>query len=241
MKKLFFFMILVSSMSITLSQNKKLTLYYHDSTRVINIAGLDSMTVFICGASKVKYGGKDYNTVLIGNQCWLKENLDIGTMISSEIHSTNNSIIEKYCYDNLTANCDIYGGLYQWDEVMQYVQTEGAQGICPEGWHIPTLAEFQTLSSTVGGDGNALKAIGQGHDGGAGTNTSGFSALLGGNKEYYYHWTFMHLTMRGHFWSSSLENIEYVHRIWLWDDRSTISPGISPVFTLGFSVRCIKD
>jgi uncharacterized protein (TIGR02145 family) len=150
-------------------------------------------------------------------------------------------MIEKYCYDNLPANCDTYGGLYQWNEAMQYVQTEGAQGICPEGWHIPTLAEFQTLSSTVGGDGNALKAIGQGHDGGAGTNTSGFSALLGGNKEYYYHWTFMHLTMRGHFWSSSLENIEYVHRIWLWDDRSTISPGISPVFTLGFSVRCIKD
>ncbi|MGB5530564.1 MAG: FISUMP domain-containing protein [Ignavibacteriaceae bacterium] len=198
------------------------------------------MSIFICGASKVKYGGKDYNTVLIGDQCWLKENLDVGTMINSTIHSTNDSIIEKYCYDNLPANCDTYGGLYQWNEAMQYVQTEGAQGICPEGWHIPTEVEFNDLYSAVGGDGNAIKAIGQGSGSGAGTNTSGFSALLGGNKETSS--SFMHLLMRGHFWSSSLRvSDSYVYRIYLWDDRPDISPFRSPVATYGFSVRCIKN
>lgn len=242
MKKIFYFIIALSITNICIAQNKKLTLYYPDSTRVVNISGLDSMTIFICGASKVRYGGKDYNTVLIGSQCWLKENLDIGTMISSEIHSTNNSIIEKYCYSNLPANCNTYGGLYQWNEAMQYVQTEGAQGICPTGWHIPSQTDIETLISSASGNGNLLKAANQGYGSGVGTDFFGFSALLGGNKEYIQYWTFMHLTMRGHFWSSSLRVTDsYVYRIFLWDDRPDISPFWSSVFTLGFSVRCIKD
>ncbi len=135
-----------------------------------------------CGTLTVDYEGKTYNTVLIGSQCWLKENLDIGTMVTGVTDQTDNATIEKYCYNDDPANCDIYGGLYQWDEAMQYSTSPGAQGICPTGWHISTLAEFQTLSSAVGGDGNALKAIGQGSGGGEGTNTSGFSALLAGYR-----------------------------------------------------------
>ncbi|MGB5289525.1 MAG: FISUMP domain-containing protein [Ignavibacteriaceae bacterium] len=241
MKKIFSLIVVLFLIDSISAQHKTLTLYYpNDSTNVISISNIDSMSIFICGASKVKYGGKDYNTVLIGDQCWLKENLDVGTMINSTIHSTNDSIIEKYCYDNLPANCDTYGGLYQWNEAMQYVQTEGAQGICPEGWHIPTEVEFNDLYSAVGGDGNAIKAIGQGSGSGAGTNTSGFSALLGGNKETSS--SFMHLLMRGHFWSSSLRvSDSYVYRIYLWDDRPDISPFRSPVATYGFSVRCIKN
>lgn len=243
MKNFTYLIILIMLISETPAQHKTLTVYYSGgSTDVVNLTNTDSIVIFICGASKVNYGGQAYNTVLIGNQCWLKENLDIGTMISSEIHSIDNSIVEKYCYDNNPANCDTYGGLYQWNEAMQYVQTEGAQGICPEGWHIPTEVEFNDLYSSVGGDGNAIKAIGQGYGSGAGTDTSGFSALLGGNKEYSAYWTFMHLTMRGHFWSSSLRvSDSYVYRIFLWDDRPDISPFQSNVFTLGFSVRCIKD
>ncbi|HSW54316.1 MAG TPA: FISUMP domain-containing protein [Ignavibacteriaceae bacterium] len=241
MKKIFYLTVILSMMSILSAQHKTLTLYYpNDSTNVVSISDLDSMSIFICGASKVNYGGKDYNTVLIGNQCWLKENLDVGTMINSTIHSTNDSIIEKYCYGNNPANCDTYGGLYQWNEAMQYVQTEGAQGICPEGWHIPTEVEFNDLYSVVGGNGNAIKAIGQGSGSGAGTNTSGFSALLAGNKETSS--SFMHLLMRGHFWSSSLRvSDSYVYRIYLWDDRPDFSPFRSPVATYGFSVRCIKN
>jgi uncharacterized protein (TIGR02145 family) len=81
----------------------------------------------------------------IGTQCWLKENLDAGTMILESQSASNNSIIGKYCYNDSLQNCITYGGLYKWDEVMQYVATEGTQGICPIGWHIQTIAEFQTL------------------------------------------------------------------------------------------------
>ncbi|MCB9250262.1 MAG: hypothetical protein H6613_17780 [Ignavibacteriales bacterium] len=55
--------------------------------------------------------------------------------------------------------------------------------MCPNGWHIPSRSEFETLKNEVGSDGNALKAIGEGNGNGLGTNTSGFSALLSSNRE----------------------------------------------------------
>ncbi len=102
-----------------------------------------------CG-NTLDYEGKTYNTVQIGSQCWLKENLDVGTMIQGSDTSKDNGIIEKYCYNNDTENCTAYGGLYQWNEAMQYNITAGTKGICPQTWHVPTLTEFQTLNTTVG-------------------------------------------------------------------------------------------
>ena len=89
--------------------------------------------------------GNVYNTVLIGNQCWMKEILKTGTMINSEDEMEDNNVIEKYCYDNNPINCETYGGLYQWNEIMQYKTTEGIQGICPSGWHIPTHDDWMEL------------------------------------------------------------------------------------------------
>src|SRR4030042_6749113 len=97
--------------------------------------------------STITYEGKTYHIIQIGNQFCLKENLDVGTMIQGNQDASNNGTIEKYCYDNDPANCTIHGGLYQWNEAMQYNSIEGGQGICPDGWHIPTFAEFQTLES----------------------------------------------------------------------------------------------
>jgi uncharacterized protein (TIGR02145 family) len=241
MKKIFYSLVVLIMISTLSAQNKKLTLYYPDSTRIINIDGLDSMTVFICGASKVSYGGKDYNTVLIGNQCWLKENLDIGTMINGGSNQGNNSVVEKYCYNNDPTNCNAYGGLYSWEEAMLYVAIEGAQGICPDGWHIPKLDDFNELNAAVSGDGNSIKAVGQGSGSGAGTNTFGFSALLAGyrNPGGY----FGELTLHTHFWSSKREAIvtSLANHIYLWDDRANISFHVGEYSTYGFSVRCIKD
>jgi uncharacterized protein (TIGR02145 family) len=238
MKKIFYLIIIALTFCVTFAQNKKLTLYYPDSTRVINIAELDSMTIFICGASKVSYGGKAYNTVLIGNQCWLKENLDIGTMIPVGSDQSNNSILEKYCFNNSQDSCSKYGGLYMWKEAMQYSTTEGIKGICPEGWHIPTLSEFNTFYSAVGGDGNSIKALGQGYGGGAGTNTTGFSAMLGGIREY--NRTFKEFNAHTHFWGST-GTTNQAHQIYLWADNNSISFHYGDITVLGFSVRCIKD
>ena len=190
------------------------------------------------GTPTVTYLGKTYNTVQIGNQCWLKENLDVGIMILGVDTSKNNGLIEKYCYNNDTNNCNTYGGLYQWNEAMQYVTTEGTQGICPNGWHIPTSAEFQSLSTTVGANGNALKAIGQGSGVGIGTDASGFSALLSGymasNGAYSY------LNINAHFWSSTQSGLANANLMGLlYSDTIIYLHGFYK--TYGFCVRCVND
>ncbi len=186
-----------------------------------------------CGVATVSYSGKTYNTVQIGNQCWLKENLDVGTRIDGSLNQTNNggsNEIEKYCYDDDDANCTTYGGLYQWNEAMQYVTTEGTQGICPSGWHIPTLAEFTTLKSEVSDDGNALKA--------GGTNTSGFSALLAGNRND--NGLFGGLEGIAYFWSSTEYDEPSVYNLHLTGNNSSITLSENQKIN-GFSVRCLKD
>lgn len=185
----------------------------------------------------VSYQGKIYNTVQIGYQCWLKENLDIGTMINGSINQINNGTIEKYCYNNDPINCATYGGLYQWKEAMEYSVTEGTKGICPNGWHIPTNAEFEILNKTVSYDAKALLASGQAN----GTNASGFSALLGGYRHSDSY--FLDLSVNGIFWSSS----EYSNRgdtsYAQIEDLSFLISGwyrFNPK-DYGYSVRCLKD
>lgn len=138
---------------------------------------------FRCGSSQVAdEEGNAYNTTLIGNQCWLTENLNSGTMIDMSANPSDNSTIEKYCLENQSANCAEYGGLYKWDELMAYQTEEGARGICPVGWHVPTTDEWLTLVNFLGGWVDAadkLKEAGTEHwgTGNLGTNSSGFTAI----------------------------------------------------------------
>ena len=191
------------------------------------------------GVPTVFYSGKTYNTIQIGTQCWLKENLDVGTMINGLDTAKNNGIIEKYCYNNDPANCTTYGGLYQWNEAMQYVTTPRTKGICPTGWHIPDTSEFITLATAVNLDGNALKAVGQGQGSGAGTNTSGFSALLAGFRDFS-SGGFYILGHNGNFWSSTEGGplSEYLIFLYYFDSNIVF---IYYFKDYGFSVRCLKD
>jgi uncharacterized protein (TIGR02145 family) len=159
-------------------------------------------------------------------------------MITGSASQTNDSTIEKYCYHDSIANCTTYGGLYQWNEAMQYDTTAGAQGICPIGWHIPTNAELQTLRTSVTNDGNALKAVGQGTGGGAGTNTSGFSALLSGYRNL--NGMFTELRTGMYFWSSREDDATNAYFINLGYSDSDIYFDYSDK-GCGFSVRCLKD
>jgi len=200
---------------------------------------LGNLTIerYCIGTLTVTYAGKTYNTVQIGSQCWLKENLDVGTMImmTYDQDQTNNDTTEKFCYDNEPNNCATYGGIYQWNEAMQYSTTPGTQGICPSGWHIPTFSEFQTLATTVNYDQNVLKSVGQGN----GTNTSGFSALFAGYFHKY--GPFTNLGTDAMFWSSTEYDSGSANHMWVsyYED---IGISILPYTkNEGFCVRCIKD
>ncbi len=124
-----------------------------------------------CGQYMIDYEGQKYRTVQIGTQCWMRDNLNVGTMVTSYGAAPcsepvtgrwgcqlDDALLEKYCYSNSAANCLSYGGLYEWQEAMNLgvacrntdcsaqVQTPH-KGICPSGWHIPTITEFNTLAT----------------------------------------------------------------------------------------------
>ena len=197
------------------------------------------------GVPAINYGGQIYTTVQIGTQCWFKENLNIGTMIPGNTNQTNNSIIEKYCYNNDTAKCNVYGGLYQWDEAMQYVTTEGAQGICPDGWHLPSNAEFVALSNILGNWGIAgakMKEKGVIHwsspNTGA-TNSSGFTGL-GGGGYFQSPYFFFELYLYACFWSSTKSTTTDAHYRFLYYDALYFADD-TYFKTNAFSVRCLRN
>jgi uncharacterized protein (TIGR02145 family) len=234
MKKIFYCLLFVVIAFVTYPQ--QMVVQKTDGSNLfIDLNTIDMVNFIVpCpGTETVDYAGKIYNTIQMGNQCWLKENLNVGVMSSP----SNNGVIEKYCFNNIEDSCTKYGGLYYWQEAMQYSGTEGAKGICPTGWHIPTLAEFQTLTTTVGNDGNALKAIGQGSGSGAGTNTSGFSAMLAGDRSingYFYNLD------HGYFWSSTEFSASTAYFLYLYYSDSVIYTIVDSK-DYGFSVRCLRD
>jgi len=203
------------------------------------------ITTFTCGDQYTDVrNGKTYNTVTIGDQCWFAENLDIGTRIDGGSDQTDNSTIEKYCYDDDPNNCSVYGGLYQWDEMMQYATTEGVQGICPDGWHLPADGEWTVLINHLGGEtfaGGKLKEAGTSHWASPntnGTNESGFTALPGGTKITGGGFSF--LGRYGVWWSSSEVTDTHARIRSLYYTNGQVGRDYD-YKTTGFSVRCLKN
>lgn len=207
-----------------------------------------------CG--DVTYAGQTYTTVIIGTQCWMQQNLNVGSRIAGSSQQSNNSIIEKFCYNNEDAKCNTYGGLYQWSEAVQYlngatnetswspVPSGNVQGICPAGWHIPSNAEWTKLSDALGGAsgaGGKMKEMGTATwttpNTGA-SNSSGFTALPAGNSMAG--GGFENLGTIAYYWSSSS------HAPTLASDMAIANTSGDLNFSgnyknLGFSVRCLKD
>ncbi|MBK6964411.1 MAG: hypothetical protein IPH20_10880 [Bacteroidales bacterium] len=90
------------------------------STIVTDVPANDKTIVFTFRAC-TDIDSSNYTIVKIGTQTWMAENLNVGQRINGNWTQTNNNIFEKYCYANLESNCDEYGGLYQWNEMMQYM------------------------------------------------------------------------------------------------------------------------
>ncbi len=221
---------------------------YNTDEKTLNIFNGNSwglLDPLVCGKPfNDSRDGKTYNTVIIGSQCWMKENLNIGLRINSSEWQSGNGTFEKYCNGDNESNCDVYGGLYQWNEMMQYSETPGVQGICPTGWHLPTQAELATLIGYLGGSdvaGGKMKETGTTHwispNTGA-TNSSGFTGLPGGMRQTDGSTTVLGIT--AHFWSSSkMDDLSFLSII-LGNDIPEI---VSIYYDRwhGMSVRCVKN
>ncbi|MBT3206740.1 MAG: hypothetical protein HN704_12100 [Bacteroidetes bacterium] len=205
------------------------------------------------------FDGNVYNTVQIGNKCWMKENLKTthyanGTAL---VDGTNAGNIHYdyttnyyFDYDDDTSNTIVYGKLYTWPAVMNgeassNLAPSGVQGVCPTGWHVPSKQEWFHLQNYLGGywpAGGKLKETGTTHwispNSGA-TNISGFTALPGGYRNFS---EFEEIGMYARFWSSYAGNGIGHHS---WNSTAhynfTTNGLAFTTWEYGMSVRCVKD
>jgi len=192
-------------------------------------------------------GGQIYKTVKIGDQTWMAANLNYNAPGSK-------------CYNNDPTNCEKYGRLYNWSTAMgistsynsNYYNPSASikyRGVCPEGWHIPSDAEWDKLMTSVGGSsaaGKHLKAKeGWNNCGPSGSgksysceDTYGFSALPGafGSSDG----SFYDVGYRGSWWSSSeysASGAYYRYMGYYYEDAYYYYNNKSFLF----SVRCLQD
>lgn len=186
--------------------------------------------------------GSSYLTVQVGYQCWMQENLNYETGTS-------------WCYYNSSAYCDTYGRLYNWNTIMNgsfssNLIPSGVQGICPDGWHLPSDAEWcivtQYIDSTVDCNitgyngtnaGTKMKSNWGWSSGGNGTNESGFNSLPSGSMGIYH---FDDLFLFSYHWSCTEDYPEYAWLIKMNYGLPTIGRYFSAK-NRGYSVRCLKD
>jgi len=184
--------------------------------------------------------GNIYGTVGIGTNCWMAENLNMGTRITGELDAqSDNDVTEKFCYDDEEDMCDEYGGIYEWDELIQYSTAKGTQGLCPDDWHVATKGAWMNMISSLGGDyvaGQKLKSTTGWENNGNGTNESGFNALPGGKFYGEAGYTYMSEGAGAYFWLEA----------WYGNSGYCINSAGEIFFTnampvRGYSARCVKD
>ncbi|HNY02196.1 MAG TPA: FISUMP domain-containing protein [Bacteroidales bacterium] len=172
---------------------------------------------------------RSYPTYQKGGRCWMTENLSYGTAISYYTPQTDNCISELY-----RSTGSQQSAFYRWDELMQYDNTPGAQGLCPPGWHVPTLAEWQSLIDDPSNWGDGL-AGGYLHDGVFDARTVG---ILYQNNTWSF--TLPAPLTASMFWTSTADN---ALRAWArgFTDRTTSMSLYSSGRENAYPVRCVKD
>lgn len=193
--------------------------YYYDT----NLSPLTDDTVWmevqkvikekqgICGYPIKDTHGENtiwYNTVKVGEQCWMAENM-------------NYAISGSRCYGDDPNNCARYGRLYNWRQAMSapdaldWPGEEKVQGICPDGWHIPTNDEWTTLFNTLDRSGKNMKSSYWGNN----TDAVGFGALPGGG--YFYAFIPGYGTYAG-INSRATDYYDVGSRAWWWTSTNNI-------------------
>jgi uncharacterized protein (TIGR02145 family) len=179
-----------------------------------------------------------YNTIKIGDQWWMAENLNFRPDTGS-----------WYYGDDSATYAEEYGRLYRWETAMAGAASSndnpsGVQGVCPSGWHLPSDAEWTDLTDELGVlsiAGGMMKEEGYAHwsspNTGA-TNESGFTALPAGERtdaEVY-----QYILQHASYWSTTQQNPSLAKsRTLYYDSGSVTSDNIDKEYS--FSIRCVKD
>ena len=199
---------------------------------------------------------KVYKTVKIGNQVWMAENLNYADSVK-----TPSLMGKNWCYANKAENCAVTGRLYTWaaaidsvklatdadnpqdcgfDKTWNCTLPAKVQGICPDGWHLPTQVEWNTLFAEVGGAlgaGKILKAQTGWYDSGNGTDSVGFSALPAGGRDNG--GQFGADGNSAYFWCTNSSGSFYASYMSLdYNVYAGLEYGLKDT---AFSVRCLKD
>jgi len=217
--------------------------------------------------SVTDYDGNEYSTVQIGAQCWMAENLKtthyadgvkVPWIEGNDVWWEFDVCDKAYCYYNDDpSNGDKYGLLYTWAAVMYGLSSSndnpsGVQGICPDGWHLPSESEWQELEIYLGmnpaqaasiglrgsDQGSKLKAISGWSNDGNGTDQSGFNAIPGGSRGTF--GRFYAMGNYAYFWSSteSVKKLIWIRQLYYYG-TDVLKYDASK--THGYAVRCVKD
>lgn len=271
MKKKFFTLLMIA-LAISGMQAQDLQIHKTDGTLItVPLNVIDSITfvegvgAFVCGTSTIAdIDGNVYNTVLIGDKCWMKENLKTttyrnGTAIPNVTDANTWSILTTGAYVwflNMIFWKDKYGALYNW-----YAAVD-PNGLCPAGWHVPTKYEWTALTDHIGGtnspNGNKLKSCRQvnsplggacntiepprweedTYNGNYGTDDFGFSGLPGGDRDG--NGACYDIGIDGNWWSCTEHSSSSSWKLGLGYDLGGIF-GYNYFKQGGFSVRCLMD
>jgi len=207
------------------------------------------------------YDGNVYNTIEIGTQVWMSENLKVthypnGDLIPLVTYNTtwanladNNTDDAMSYYNNNASNeADTYGALYTYaaaigDDWARDLTTN--QGVCPDGWHLPTDAEWTTLTDYLGTDagsklaGNATLWTDGNLDQNANFDETGFSAFPSGYRSSY-SGTFSGVGNYGYWWSSTEYSSSIAYYCSLYYNNANASRSLNDK-SLGHCVRCVRD
>ena len=225
---------------------------YHFRIKAVSSAGTSyggDLTFTTTNTSQVTdIDGNVYNTITIGTQVWLKENLKTtkyndGTAIPNVTDNTAWSTTTSGAYSdysNTPSNSTTYGRLYNF----YVVASTNTKNVCPTGWHVPTDAEWTTLMDFLGGEGVAggkLKETGTSHwltpNTGA-TNETGFTALPGGYRGQS--GSFGLIGNTGFWWSSTEGGTTFAYYRYMYYGTGNLNSGDNDKHG-GFSVRCMKN
>lgn len=167
--------------------------------------------------------GNIYKTIKIGNQWWMAENLKV-------TRDPGGNPITSYFYEDDSLQFGKYGRLYTWQTAMKNSEEENAQGIAPDGWHIPSLADWEELVRYLGGVENVAEQISV--DG-----PIGFDAHLSGGADF--RGNFVYFNRYAMFWTSTTTSEERAYHVGISDEKKW--DRFAAMKGARIHIRCVKN